>query len=268
MDHKSARCSFPEQKAGQSVGAALQPTPLPTNKGEIPGVGSVRVAGGEARNEKTSTAALESFRLGLLRNQRRAPRHPAGATSLGGTAFRGSPLSINRNCTSQGDIMNSSNRQRAPRNFKMILPVILRITVSLLLWTLGVAAMDLTAIQIQPREHRVIRDFPVDRAKAEDLQRWVNAGHDAWCRDPQLVAAVTLRRVTPELAEYEPASLSLELEHSHKTKAIYTFHSPDGRTTVRITLRRYRYLLPTAGSLCQLIWIPESAEIVTRDGGD
>ena len=29
-------------------------------------------------SKKTSTAALDSFRKGQLRNQRRAPRHPAG----------------------------------------------------------------------------------------------------------------------------------------------------------------------------------------------
>src|SRR6266478_9242806 len=40
--------------------------------------GPDRVAGGAAMSKKTSTAALDSFRKGQLRNQRRAPRHPAG----------------------------------------------------------------------------------------------------------------------------------------------------------------------------------------------
>jgi hypothetical protein len=166
------------------------------------------------------------------------------------------------------NIMDSSNRQGIPRNLASILPMALRITFSLLLWTFGAAAMDLTSVRIQPKEHRVVRNFPLDRAKAEDLQRWVNAGHDAWCRDPGLVAAATLRRLAPDLAEFEPASLPLELEHSQKTKAVYTFHSLNGGTTIRITLRRYRYLLPTAGSLRRTIWIPESAEIFTRDAHD
>ena len=32
-------------------------------------------------NKQTSTAALDSFRQGPLRNQRRVPRHPAGAST-------------------------------------------------------------------------------------------------------------------------------------------------------------------------------------------
>lgn len=161
--------------------------------------------------------------------------------------------------------MNSNTRQRDPRNFTTILPVILRITFSLLLWTLGAATMNLTAAQTQPKEHRVVQNFSVDRATVENLQRWVNSGHDSWCRDPQLVAAAVLRRISPEFSEYELTSLPLERERSQKTKAIYTFHSLDGRASYRITLRRYRYLRPMAGSLRQMIWVPESAEIITRD---
>jgi hypothetical protein len=164
--------------------------------------------------------------------------------------------------------MNTNNRQLPRRNFTTILPVILRVTFSLLLWTLGASAMDIGVGQTQPKEHRVVLHFPDDRAKAEDLQDWVNAGHDPWCRDPQLVAVATLRRVSSQLADYELASLPLELEHSQRTKAVYTFHSLDGRTTYRITLRRHLYLLPTAGALHRIIWIPESAEIVTRDTRD
>jgi len=161
--------------------------------------------------------------------------------------------------------MNSNIRQGAPRKITAILPVILRITFSLLLWTLGAATMNLAAAQTQPKEHRVVQTFPVDRATVENLQRWVNAGHDTWCRAPQLVAAAALRRVSPEFSDYELTSLPLELERNHKTKAVYTFHTFDGRATYRITLRRYPYLLQTAGSLRQMIWVPESAEIITRD---
>lgn len=105
-------------------------------------------------------------------------------------------------------------------------------------------------------------EFPVDRAKAEDLQRWVNEGHDQWCRDPQLVAASALRRVSSDSSEFEPTSL--QLESNEKNKAVYTFHSLDGYTTYRITLRRYRFLLRTAGSFQRIIWIPETAEILSR----
>jgi hypothetical protein len=161
--------------------------------------------------------------------------------------------------------MNPSSRQRVRGNSKAILPVILRITFALVLWSLGAATLNLTAAQTEVKEHRVVQNFAVDRATVENLQRWVNAGHDPWCRDPQLVAAALLRRVSSKFSDYEPASLPLELEHSKKTEAIYAFHSLDGSITYRITLRRYRYLLPAAGSLRQMIWIPESVEVITRD---
>jgi hypothetical protein len=225
-------------------------------------------------NKRTSTAALASFRRGPLPNQRRNPRHPPGART--GSRQRSKKHIGERHKEIQQaqlaiykeDVMNSGSRQHAPRNFTTIFPVILRITFSLILWTLGAANMNLTPAETPPREHRVVKNFPVDRPAAENLQRWVNAGHDDWCRDPQLVAAATLRRVSPELSELEPTSLSLQLQLSRETRAIYTLHSLDGRITYRITLRRYRFLLPTAGSLRQMIWVPERAEIVTTDTRD
>ena len=159
--------------------------------------------------------------------------------------------------------MNSSIHTPATRDIRAVLPVILRITLSLILWTLGAVSMNLAAAQ--SKEHHAVHNFPMDRAKIEDLQRWVSAGHDPWCRDPQLVAAAALRRVSPDLIGYEPASLPLELERTQKTTAVYTYHSVDGRSTYRVTLRRHRWLLPIAGSLQKTIWVPERAEIITRD---
>ncbi len=164
--------------------------------------------------------------------------------------------------------MNTNNPKDLATKFARILAVFLRITFSLLLWTLGVSAMDIRIAQVQPKEHRIVLHFPIDRAKAEDLQRWVNAGHDSWCRDPQLVAAAALGHISSELSQYELSSLPLELEHSDKTQVVYTFHSLDGHATYRITLRRHLYLLHTAGFLHRIIWLPESAEILTHDTRD
>ncbi len=130
-------------------------------------------------------------------------------------------------------------------------------------FVLGASAADLRVAQIEPKDHALVLRFPIDHAKAEDLQRWVNAGHDPWCRDPQLVAASALSRISSQFSEFEPASL--ELESNEKSKAVYTFHSLGGHTTYRITLRRYHFLLATAGSLQQVIWIPETAEVIYRD---
>ena len=110
----------------------------------------------------------------------------------------------------------------------------------------------------------------MDRAHIETLQRWVNSGHDEWCRDPQLVASAAVRLASPQFSEsrFELASLPLEGEHSRVTKTIYTYHSLDGRTTYRVTLRRFRWLLPAAGTFRQMIWVPERAESITRDTFD
>ena len=225
-------------------------------------------------SKKTSTAALASFRYRPLRTQRRALRHPRPArnSSL--------PRSKQEHSVARGQIqqaqlvvcqegtMNTNSRQAPRTSLKTILPVILRVASSLLLWTIGASAMDLRVAPIRPREHRVTINFPVERSQIEALQRWVNAGHDAWCRDPQLVAASALHRLSPEFSDYELASLPLELEQTENTRAVYTFHSLDGRTTYRLTLRRHLYLLRSAGSLNRIIWIPESAEIVTHDTRD
>ena len=247
---------------------------------------AVRVAGGIASSQKRSTAALASFRFGDFPNQRRAPRHPSSGTgtpacaagnslrqgtasavpsqtpSFGASAPEELRCNLHHQFTNQEDTMHAITPRRS---FTTIIPVIFRITLSLLLWTLGASAMDLRIAPVQPKDHRIVLTFPIDRSKVEALQRWVNAGHDSWCRDPQAVAAATLRRVSPDLAEFEPTALSLELESTQKTKAVYTFHSLDGTSTYRVTLRRFRFLLSTSGSLRQTIWTPESVEILTRD---
>jgi len=155
--------------------------------------------------------------------------------------------------------MNTHHKRPTLRT---IVPVILRITFSLILWTLGAASMIIAAPQ--SNEHRAVYNFPADRTKIEDLQRWVNGGHDPWCRDPQLVAASSLQRLLADSSDIELASLPLELERGQKTSAVYTFHSLDGLTAYRVTVRRYRWLRPVAGSQGKTIWVPERVEIVTR----
>ena len=62
-------------------------------------------------SKMTSTAALDSFCRMFLRHLRRLPRHPAGATNGSG------PPKV--------------------RDIRKALPVILRVTLSLVLWTLA-----------------------------------------------------------------------------------------------------------------------------------
>ena len=242
-------------------------------------------------SRKTSTAALDTFRQRCLPNPRRVPRHPASEKPANKKSrqLRGAGILPARkqrvphaafpgelhSQTSQAQLvifqenrMHSTNQKPQTRSLRTILPAILRITSSLILWTLGAATMQIAAAQT--REHREVRNFPMDRAHIETLQRWVNSGHDEWCRDPQLVASAAVRLVSPQFSEsrFELASLPLEGEHSRVTRTIYTYHSLDGRTTYRITLRRFRWLLPAAGTFRQMIWVPERAESITRDTFD
>jgi len=163
--------------------------------------------------------------------------------------------------------MHARNQQPRPITFRTILPVILRIAFGLLLWTLGATMYIATA---QTAEHREAVNFPVGRERIEALQRWVNSGHDEWCRDPQLVVSAAIRLISPGFSGSEgaSASLPLETERARVTRATFTYHSLDGRTTYRVTVRRFRWLLPVAGSFRHMIWVPEHAEIITRDSLD
>jgi hypothetical protein len=160
--------------------------------------------------------------------------------------------------------MNGNNLFVTSIHHKTIVPVILRITFSLLLWTIGFASVNL--VEAQVRTQRVVRDYPVGRAKLEQLQRWVNAGHDTWCRDPKLVASAALNRVAPDFAdsEFELASLPTERTTTRGKKSIYTFASLDGGITYQVTLRRYRWLLPIAGTPDLIVWAPVRIETITR----
>ena len=50
-------------------------------------------------------------------------------------------------------------------------------------------------------ETRVVSYRTVDRAEIENLQRWVAAGHEDWCKDARLVAAEELKRLAADFAD-------------------------------------------------------------------
>ena len=137
-------------------------------------------------SKKTSTAALDSFREGQLPNRRRAPRHPTGEKrSKEATKQRSNEpereFGQARIAVREEDVMNGINTELPPRRIRTILPVILRITFCLLLWTLGASSMRL--VEAQTLQHHELHKLPVNRTRIENLQRWVNNGHDTWCRD-------------------------------------------------------------------------------------
>jgi hypothetical protein len=189
-------------------------------------------------SRKASTAALESLASRSLPNQRRVPRHPAGAKRSRGKE-RATKVQAVQTAILREDAMNGNNQFVTSIHHKTIVPVILRITFSLLLWTLGFACMNL--VEAQVRTQCAVRDYPVNRALLEHLQHWVNAGHDTWCGDPKLVASPALNRVAPNFdSEFELASLPTERTTARGTESIYNFASLDGGITHQVTLRPYR----------------------------
>ena len=163
--------------------------------------------------------------------------------------------------------MNGNAKGTTP-TIRQILPAILRITFFVVMSTLGAATV--TVVEAQTREHRVVQTIPVNRARVETSQRWVNAGHDVWCRDAKSVATKTIQRISPEFANYDfdLASLTTRDGKSSATKAVYSFHSLDGHTEYRVTLRRFGWQNRAAGSSGNRIWIPVRTETITRDSLD
>jgi len=217
-------------------------------------------------SQKLSTAALASCKR-QLKLRRRAPRHPAGEarrkSRSEGTSTFGQALIAVR----EEDTMSSNTTNGSTRTIRQILPVILRVTLFLALWTLGAATMT---VEAQTPEHRVIQQLPVSRRRVENLQRSVNSGHNGWCRDAKSVATQTIQRISPEFAndDFELASLTTQDGKPSGNKAVYTFHSLDGHRSYRVTLRRFGWQTKTAGAANDRIWVPVRVETITRDSLD
>jgi len=103
-------------------------------------------------SQKTSTAALDSFGERRLANRRRAPRHPAGGrrdnevrkqrSNKMATEFGQAQIVVG-----YGGNMTGRRANGMAGRIRVILPVILRITFSLVLWTLGAAIMTFSENQ-------------------------------------------------------------------------------------------------------------------------
>ena len=117
-----------------------------------------------------------------------------------------------------------------------------------------------------PRDQRLVISHTIDKAAIENLQRWVSAGHESWCKDARMVASKELLRIAPDFAggQAELQALPLQTEFLTGTKAIFTWTPLDGRATYRVTVERYAWLLPIAGERDRIIWVPARTEIVAH----
>ena len=137
----------------------------------------------------------------------------------------------------------------------------IRIAGGILLGLLAIAAPAFSATGAgQP----VDMSRGVDRAKVETLQRWVNAGHEEWCKDARLVAMDEMKRVAPAFAggAGDLEALPLDAESAEAGREVFVWSSPDGRATYRVTVERFGWLLPIAGDASSIVWVPTHAEVL------
>jgi hypothetical protein len=138
-------------------------------------------------SKKTSTAALDSFCKRRLTTRRRAPRHPAGEersnevrkqrSNERAREFGQAQIVVRRD-----DVMNKSGASGVAGKFRVILPVVLRITFCLAMWTLGAMTLTIAEAQTQEhQEHRVVKTIPVSCTRVENLQRSGDVGQETGC---------------------------------------------------------------------------------------
>ena len=202
-----------------------------------------------AERNPASTAALRRVAISL--NQRRALRHPAGATSS----------AVNMKRKIREEVMNGTFMGRAEiasRN-----SFVSRIAGAALA---GMLAIAVPAAAAGPAERRVEVSRELDRAKIENLQRWVSSGHEEWCKDARLVAMDELRRLAPAFAgdSADPEALRLDTESESTQRVIFAWASPDGQATYRVAVERFGWLLPIAGEADSVVWVPTHAEIIAH----
>ena len=100
-------------------------------------------------SQKTSTAALANREW--QSDRRRAPRHPAGRKWVAKQGSKKVPKKHSFRqalvAVQQEDVMSRNDANKIGSELRTILPVILRITFSLVLWTLGGATMTFSENQ-------------------------------------------------------------------------------------------------------------------------
>ena len=113
-----------------------------------------------------------------------------------------------------------------------------------------------------PVSHKEVRIPRVDRRAIENLQRWVNGGHDLWCKDAREVASAELRRVAPEFSgdRFDLVSLPVNAEAKGGKRAVFTWAALNGSVTYRVTVDRVDWLKPVAGNASGIVWVPSRIE--------
>ncbi len=107
----------------------------------------------------------------------------------------------------------------------------------------------------------------IDRGEAENLQRWVSAGHEDWCKDARLVAAEELKRLAEEYSGdgFELNLITSDADSNGGNRVTFEWAPPDGRELYRVTVERFDWLLLIAKNVDSIVWVPTSTEILTQE---
>lgn len=134
----------------------------------------------------------------------------------------------------------------------------------------AIAVMAPVAAAAKQKARTVDGDTAPDRAAIENLQRWVNAGHDSWCKISGMVASAQLQRIAPEFSgdQSEMTMVPAASEATAPNRLAYTWTNDDGSTTYRVTVERFSWLLPLAGKTESIIWVPTRVEILVNTAPD
>ncbi|HWZ99470.1 MAG TPA: hypothetical protein VN025_17065 [Candidatus Dormibacteraeota bacterium] len=206
-----------------------------------------------AEQNPASTAALSRVAISL--SQRRALRHSAGAPQ------KATSSAVELKKKIREEVMNGTFAQKATILRMQTLSI--RMAGGILA---GVLAIVSPAAMTAPAERRVDVSRNLDRAKIENLQRWVSSGHEEWCKDARLVAMDELRRVAPSFAgnSADLEALPLDTESASEQRVVFVWSSPDGRATYRVAVERFGWLLPIAGDANAIVWVPTHAEVIAH----
>ena len=207
-----------------------------------------------AEQNPASTAALRRVAINLS-SQRRALRHPAGAPGKAASFAAGMKKRIRE------EVMNGTFEKQAAMGNGRSMSI--RIAGILLA---GVLAIGAPAAMASAGERRIDVRPELDRHKIENLQRWVSAGHEEWCKDARLVAMDELKRVAPAFAgsSSDMEVLPLDTESASENRAVFVWTSPDGRASYRVTVERFEWLMPIAGEADSIVWVPTHAESIAQ----
>jgi hypothetical protein len=118
-------------------------------------------------------------------------------------------------------------------------------------------------------DDRMVNERVIDRARVENLQRWVSAGHADWCKDARLVAAEELWRLAPDYSgdafELNAVPGISGVNEGDGNRVTFEWVPLDGRAVYRVTVKRFDWLLSIERNTESMVWVPTSTEIRTRD---